>query len=139
MTDKTNRPVFPLQVFFDGSCSVCATEIEHYLRQEHSGKIIAVDISAADFDPEPYSISRDAVMHELHVIDSEGNVYKGVEAFQAIWQAFPDLSIYRFMGTFLGLPLINPLAHLTYKGLAAIRHYLPKRKNSCSSGICRMG
>lgn len=115
------------------------TEIEHYLQREPTGKIIAVDIAAADFDPAPYNISRDAFMRELHVIDSNGNVYRGVEAFIAIWQVFPDLSIYRFIGTFLGLPLVNSVAHLMYKGFASIRPYLPKRKSSCSSGICRMG
>jgi len=139
MTDRPNRPQFPIQVFFDGSCSVCAAEIEHYLRQDNSGNIIAVDISAVDFDPEPYNISRDTFMRELHVIDRDGNVYRGVEAFMAIWQVFPDLSIYRFVGAFLGLPLVNPVAHLLYKGFASIRPYLPKRKSSCSGGICRMG
>jgi predicted DCC family thiol-disulfide oxidoreductase YuxK len=131
-------PQFPIQVFFDGSCAVCATEIEHYLQREPTGKIIAVDIAAADFNPAPYTISRDAFMRELHVIDSVGNVYRGVEAFMAIWQAFPDLSIYRCLGTFLGLPLVNPVARLLYKGFATVRPYLPKRKSSCSSGICRM-
>lgn len=139
LADKPGRPRFPIQVFFDGSCSVCVTEIEHYLQREPTGKIIAVDIAAADFDPAPCNISRDAFMRELHVIDSDGNVYRGVEAFMAIWQTFPDLSIYRFIGTFLGLPLVNPVAHLMYKGFAGIRPYLPKRKSSCSSGICRMG
>ena len=27
-------PDFPLQVFFDGSCSVCATEVERYGRRD---------------------------------------------------------------------------------------------------------
>lgn len=138
MSDKPNTPRFPVKVFFDGSCSVCATEIEHYMSLEHTGKILAVDISADDFDPKPYQITRDAFMHELHVIDHEGNVYRGVEAFLAIWQAFPDLTMYRVMGAMLGLPVVNPVSHLLYKGFAAIRPYLPKRKSCCTNGICRM-
>jgi len=138
LVDKSNRPRFPIQVFFDGACSVCAAEIEHYLQREQTGKIIAVDISATDFDPAPYNISRDAFMRELHIIDSDGNVYRGVEAFMSIWQAFPSLSIYRFAGAFLGLPLVNTVANLMYKGFASVRPFLPKRKSSCSSGICRM-
>jgi len=138
MADKPDTPRFPIRVFFDGSCAVCTAEIEHYLCQEHAGKIRAVDISAPDFDPEPYQISKAAFMHELHVIDNAGNVYRGVDAFLAIWQAFPDLTAYRFMGIILSLPLVNPFAHLLYKGFAAIRQYLPKRKSSCSNGICRI-
>ena len=138
MSKNLYTPQFPIRVFFDGSCSVCASEIEHYLNQEHTGKIIAVDISAPDFDPEPHQITKDAFMHELHVIDNEGNVYRGVEAFLAIWQAFPDLTTYRVMGAILSLPVINPMAHILYKGFAGIRQYLPKRKSSCSNGICRI-
>jgi predicted DCC family thiol-disulfide oxidoreductase YuxK len=42
--DMKVQPLFPIQVFYDGSCSVCATEIEHYLRQDHGGKLLAIDI-----------------------------------------------------------------------------------------------
>ena len=138
MNGKPATPSFPLQVFFDGSCAVCAAEIEHYLRQEQGGQLQAVDISAADFNPEPFHISQNEFMHELHVIDHDGHVYKGVDAFVAIWQAFPALTIYRIAGAFVSLPLVNPVAHLLYKGFAAIRPYLPKRKSSCTNGICRM-
>ena len=137
MTDKPNMPIFPIRVFFDGSCSVCTSEIDYYLRQENDGKLIAVDISAPDFDPEPYHISRDEFMHELHVIDQDGNVYRGTEAFQAILMMFPPLSVYRLMGGVIGLPMVRPVAKLLYKGFAAVRPYLPKRDSSCSDGLCR--
>ena len=45
-----NKPRFPIQVFYDGSCIVCATEIEHYHRHHQQGvvynfvKKIEVDI-----------------------------------------------------------------------------------------------
>jgi len=36
------QPDFPIQIFYDGTCSVCATEIEHYLRQEYTRLIFIV-------------------------------------------------------------------------------------------------
>lgn len=137
MLSKKILPQFPLSVFYDGACSVCAAEIEHYLLQNHGGKLRAIDISAPDFDPEPYHVPLAAFMYELHAIDRTGRVFRGVAAFWAIWQAFPPISIYRFMGSFISLPLINPLARLFYKGFARVRPFLPKRKGSCSKGICR--
>ena len=134
----TKQPEFPIRVFYDGSCSVCAAEIGHYLRQDHGGKLLAVDISAQDFDPEPYLIPLEAFMYELHVIDQRGEVYRGVEAFWAIWQAFPTSTIYGVMGAVIRMPVVNPVARLLYKGFAQIRTYLPKRKN-CDSGTCRIG
>lgn len=133
-----NKPDFPIRVFYDGSCSVCATEIEHYLSKDHGGRLRAVDISAPDFDPERFQISLDAFMYELHAIDRNGQIYRGVEAFWAIWKAFPASTVYGIMGVIITMPLVNPVARLLYKGFARIRPYLPKRHN-CSSGTCRIG
>lgn len=132
------KPHFPIRVFYDGSCSVCATEIEHYLRQDHNGRLLAVDISARDFDPEPYCISLDAFMYELHVIDTRGVIYRGVEAFWAIWQAFPASTLYGALGILINIPVVNSVARLLYKGFARFRIYLPKRP-VCDSESCRIG
>lgn len=132
------KPRFPIRIFYDGSCSVCATEIEHYLRQDHGGKLLAVDISAPGFDPEPHHITLDAFMYELHAIDQRGEIYRGVEAFWAIWQAFPASTVNGVMGAIINMPVVNPVARLLYKGFARIRPYLPKR-HDCDSGTCRIG
>ena len=63
----------------------------------------------------------------------------GRRAFRAIWQAFPDSTLYGLAGTLISLPLLNPLARLCYKGFARIRRYLPKRHRDCESGTCRIG
>jgi predicted DCC family thiol-disulfide oxidoreductase YuxK len=128
-------PRFPLKVFYDGSCVVCATEIEHYLRKDHGKKLIALDISRPDFDPACYRISRDDFMQQLHAIDYNGQVFKGVDSFWAIWQAFPPSTIYGFMARIIRLPLINRLAGVGYWLFARIRPYLPKR-HQCDSGTC---
>lgn len=131
------KPNFPLRVFYDGSCFVCSTEIEHYLGLDHGGKLQGVDVSAQDFDTEPFGIPLDEFMFELHAIDSGDRIYRGVEAFWAIWQAFPAATVYGFMGAIITMPLVNPAARLLYKGFARIRRYLPKR-HTCSNGTCRI-
>ena len=131
------KPKFPIKIFYDGSCSVCSAEIEHYLRQNHDNKLLGVDISAPDFDPSPYGITTEAFMYELHVIDQKGEIYRAVEAFWAIWQAFPASTLYGMMGVVINLPLVNPVARLLYKGFARIRPFLPK-KHVCDSGTCRI-
>lgn len=130
------KPDFPLRVFYDGSCSICATEIGHYLRMDHGERLQAVDISSPKFAPESFHIPLTAFMYELHAIDNTGRAYKGVEAFWAIWQAFPASTLYGMLGAIITFPLINSLARLFYKGFARIRPYLSKRHN-CSSGSCR--
>jgi predicted DCC family thiol-disulfide oxidoreductase YuxK len=134
----TRKPDFPIRIFYDGSCIVCASEIEHYLRREHCGRLVAVDISSPEFNSEPFHIPLEKFMYELHVIDSTGTVYKGVEAFWAIWQAFPTSTVYGIMGAIVTAPVLNLLARLFYKGFANIRPYLPKR-HVCDSGTCSIG
>jgi predicted DCC family thiol-disulfide oxidoreductase YuxK len=127
-------PVFPLQVFYDGACSVCAAEMDIYRRQEHEGRLTFVDLNSPDFDPARYGISMDVFMYEMHAIDREGRVYRGVEAFWAIWRAFPASTWYGILGTLVTLPGLNLLARLGYSCFARIRKYLPKR--DCKDGVC---
>jgi predicted DCC family thiol-disulfide oxidoreductase YuxK len=131
-----STPSFPITVFYDGSCSVCAAEIEHYRRMDQAGRLLLIDISAPDFRPELYSIDRQAFMHELHVIDRKGEVYRGIDSFRAIWQAFPASTLYGLLGSIITLPVINPLARLCYRGFARIRRYLPKNSGNCTSSSC---
>ena len=132
------KPRFPLKVFYDGSCIVCATEIKHYLKKDHGEKLVAIDISHPDFDPVPYQILLGDFMHHLHAIDQDGQVFKGVDSFWAIWQAFPVSTVYGTMGRIIQLPVINSIARLAYKGFARFRKYLPKRTSDCESGNCRI-
>lgn len=125
-------------MFYDGACVVCSTEIEHYLRQDRNGRLIAVNISAPDFDQESYQTPLADFMYELHVIDRNGYVYRGVEAFWAIWQAFPASTVYGCMGVLVTAPILNHMARVLYKGFAAIRKYLPKRQK-CDNGSCSIG
>jgi predicted DCC family thiol-disulfide oxidoreductase YuxK len=129
-------PAFPLQVLYDGACSICAAEMGIYMRKAHEGRLRFVDLSSPDFDPAPYRIAREALMYEMHAIDSQGRVYRGVEAFWAIWQAFPASTWYGLLGTLITLPGVNLLARLAYSGFARIRKYLPKR--SCEDGACQL-
>ena len=130
-------PHYPLRVFYDGACPVCSREIAHYQRRDRHGKLIAVDISAANFDPQPYGIPLRTFQSELHAIDQEGTVYRGVEAFRAIWLAFSDRLIYRVMASLITLPLIDPCARLGYRLFARLRPHLPRRGGDCDAGTCR--
>ena len=129
-------PTFPLQVFYDGACSICAAEMAVYRRREHEGRLVFVDLNAPDFDPAPYGITREAFMFEMHAIDRQGRIYRGVEAFWAIWHAFPNSTWYGLLGTLITLPGLNLLARFGYSCFARIRKYLPKR--NCEDGVCRL-
>ena len=133
------NPVFPLRVYYDGACIVCATEIERYGRRDRAGRLELVDISDPAFDPVPLGITRDALMYQMHVIDRMGRVYRNVEAFWAIWQAFPASTLLGFLGTLMTLPGVGAVARLCYRIFARYRKYLPLRRDACTTGSCRIG
>ncbi len=135
----TVSPVFPLRIFYDGSCSVCASEVERYGRKDREGRLILVDISAPDFKADSFGIPLTEFMYQMHAIDQNGAVYRGVDAFWAIWQAFPGFTLPGLGGRLIMLPLVNPFARLCYRAFAGIRGYLPKRRTECATGSCRIG
>lgn len=128
-------PIFPVQIFYDGACRVCAAEIEYYLRRDHGDRLHGVDISAADFVA-PAGLTLSAMMYELHVIDANGTVYRNIAAFQVIWRALPAVPFYRLLTTLFALPFFNPLVRCGYRIFARLRRYLPKRR-TCANGVCR--
>ncbi len=132
-------PVFPAKVFYDGSCSVCAGQMEKYRAKEHGGRLLFVDVSVPEFDPAPYGIPLDEFMHEMHCIDRRGRVYRGVEAFRAVWLAFPASRRYALLAALVRIPGVNLAARVIYWSFARIRGYLPKNRDACRDGRCRIG
>ena len=134
-----DTPNYPLQIFFDGSCSVCAREMEAYRRKERTGRLQFVDISAPGFDPAPYHITLEELMHEMHAIDRENHVFRGVEAFRAIWQAFPASTGDGLLGVLVKLPGVNLLARVGYWSFARVRKFLPHTPEAYRGGKCDLG
>lgn len=127
-------PVYPLRVLYDGDCSVCAAAVEGYARRAGGEKLILIDINAADFDPDRYGLSLDELLYQLHAIDREENIYRGVAALRAIWQAFPPGTWYGLLGRLLDFPPLRPPARLGYWCIARLRRLLPKPKSACKIG-----
>jgi predicted DCC family thiol-disulfide oxidoreductase YuxK len=116
-----DRPEFPVQVLFDGSCSICAAEMNIYRSRDHGGRLVFVDISSPKFDPAPYGISLKECRDVMHCIDGNGRIYRGVEAFRVIWLAFPASIWYALLAALVGLPGVNFLAGLVYRVVARMR------------------
>jgi len=129
---------FPLTVFYDGSCSVCSGEIEHYKKKDRHGRLIMVDISDEAFDPTKYGKTQKDFMAQMHVLDGNGSFLLGVDAFPAIWQALPG-RLYRFFSLFLGLPGVHFSVKIAYRIFAKNRQYLFRPNKKGTSGQCDLG
>ena len=135
----SKRAAYPIKIFYDGSCVVCSTEMEHYRQKDLSGNLIFIDITAPDFRPETYGLengkSREELMRKLHVLDSEGRYYTGADGFPPIWRGLPPESAYLLLAWLIERPLVNQIAKAGYFIFARLRRFLPKRRK-CAA--CRM-
>jgi len=86
-----NRPLrYPLTVFYDASCPMCATEMHALRDRDYRGRIELVDCSAADFDDEGLraeGITQKKLMALIHVRDAHGRWLVGIDCFEAVYRA----------------------------------------------------
>lgn len=129
---------YPLEIFYDGSCVVCSTEMEVYRRRNPEQRLLFTDISSPEFDAGEYPRTQQQFMAELHVRNARGEFYTGVDAFLALWNAFPSGSLYRLLGGVVALPGVHLAARGGYLLFARFRHLLPKRSSKCDSGTCNL-
>lgn len=133
----TETPTFPVTVFYDGSCSVCAAEMDHYRAKNHGGRLIFIDVSADRFDPARYGKTLEEFMAQMYVLDAQGRFYRGVDAFAEIWRTLPG-SGYRLLAGLIMAPGLHLLARLGYWLFARFRQFLPKTGKGCDGDSCSL-
>lgn len=125
-----------LQIFYDGSCSICVKEMTRYRRYNSDNCFTFIDISADDFDPAVYGKSREEFMEQLHVLSDEGAFVTGFDAVMAIWQHLPARSGRRLVAAIVGLPGLQRLGRRAYRLVARNRQRLPQRGRKCEAHSC---
>lgn len=124
------QPTYPLTVFYDGACGLCAAEMRHY-RAIAGPQLQFIDIASEQFDAARYGKSPEAFRKALHLCDGDGQFYTGVEAFRRLWQTLPQ-PFYPLLAGLVGLPGVNLAARSGYAVFARYRHLLPaSRNNTC--------
>lgn len=132
---KQRSPIsFPLDIFYDGSCYVCDTEMGRYRKHAGDDRLRFIDISAENFDASEHGRDRDQLMKALHVRDGAGRFHTGVDAFTLLWRALPSPSVFRLLAAVVSAPGIRQVAQAGYALFATSRHLLPRkhRTDRCS-------
>lgn len=121
-----------LTVFYDGKCHLCFREIQHYAKRDKDKNLNLVDITESTFDASAFGLSDAEVNLHMHVQNSEGETFKGVDAFIEIWKRIPP---YQLLIPVFENRLLKPFWLKSYEVFAHhIRPKLPKR--NCEDGAC---
>ena len=116
-----------IKVFYDGKCGLCSREIKHYKKISPSGTFDWVDITECSDILKDEGLDFNATLKLLHAKDNHGNLHIGVDAFILIWK---QLKYWKILATLASLPIIRPLANISYKIFANWRF---KRISYCKT------
>jgi predicted DCC family thiol-disulfide oxidoreductase YuxK len=123
MARTATRPAL-FTVYYDGGCSICRTRIAIYKMEARRGEI-AIDWRDVSEEPEALAaFGVEDARRRLHVVDADGTLLAGADAFALLWSALPG---YRRLGRLVASPGFNSLAHAVYdSGIAHAFHRLRK-------------
>jgi len=105
-------------IYYNDACPICDGEIAHYRKLTNADALALRfhEISREATDLEHYRLSTDDLKKRLYVVDQNGNLKGGAEAFILIWQQIPR---YRWAARLLSWTPALWLADLVYDGLVA--------------------
>lgn len=107
----------PVTLFHDGHCPFCQQEVAWLKKHRHRERIALVDIQASDFDPQAHGQTLTAMMGQLHLKDSHGKWYIGMDASRALYAVLG----YRRLVRISCLPGISGMMNAGYRFFARRR------------------
>lgn len=125
---------YPLTVFFDGACPICAREIALMKRMDQQRQLEFNDFSSVAYDTASIDVSSAELGRIIHARWADGRVISGVEVFRAMWEAVGLGMLARLSR----LSLIEPMVLRAYAWFARNRLRLTGRSNSCPTSACNL-
>ena len=78
---------YPLTVFFDGDCPICAREISILNLLNRRQRVHFVNFADSRYDEAATGLARSDLGRVIHARRADGEMILGVEVFRAIWSA----------------------------------------------------
>lgn len=126
----------PTLVFYDGACPICAKEMRVLRRHDRAGRLMMIDIAAANFDERAWPVCRAAMSAALHVRLPDGTWRNGMAAIRHVYQAIGK----GWIVAPTGWPLLSRVCDRAYAWFARNRLRVSARLglSPCAGGTCRI-
>ncbi|MFV9682351.1 thiol-disulfide oxidoreductase DCC family protein [Pseudomonas sp. NY15367] len=124
---------WPLTLYYDGDCPLCALEIELLRRHAAPQRLLFVDIASEDFDPTPLGRSLPEMQARLHARWADGEWLLGLDASLWSWEA---AGLGRWVAPLRWRPL-RPLLEWGYRLFCRLRPHLAHLPHPDGAARCR--
>ena len=84
---RPNTPRWPLTLYYDGDCPLCAREIRLLSRHADAQRLLLIDIDSADFRADSVGIDKATLANRLHARFADGQWVTGLDATLWSWRA----------------------------------------------------
>ena len=133
----SKQPQWPLTLYFDGDCPLCAREIQLLRRRADPQRLQLVDISLGDFNATTLGYSKETLQNCLHACFADGQWVTGLDATLWSWRA---AGLDRWAAPITWKPL-RPLLELGYRLFCRLRPHLnwlphPEGSRRCTDSQC---
>lgn len=115
-----NKEDWPLTLYFDGDCPLCAREIKILRRHAAESRLLFVDISSSAFDAKVLGFTFEQMQSALHARFADGRWVTGLDATLWSWRA----AGLGFWATPLTWRAIRPLLAVGYRLFCRVRPHL---------------
>lgn len=122
MSSFKDPGLYPLTLYYDGSCALCDAEMQNLMLRNSAGQLKFVDISAPEVDELPAGTRREELMTVIHAQRADGTLLRGVDVFRHAYRAV-ELD---WVSRSLELPVLGTLADRLYPWLARHRQHFPR-------------
>ncbi len=114
---------YPLTIYYDASCPLCASEMHTIKETDFDNKLILVDCSNEAFnEPAFCPTTKELMMARIHAVDAAGQWIKGIDVFEAAYKAAGFTKLSQIWGS----TLLKPLLTRAYPFIADNRYWLSK-------------
>ncbi|MES9942651.1 MAG: DUF393 domain-containing protein [Candidatus Thiodiazotropha sp. 6PLUC2] len=114
--------IYPLEFLYDGNCPICSADVARLHKADHHHRLIFIDITEADFNPQEYDRSLETLLARIHARRADGLIVEGPEVFRLSmaavglgWLVAPSR-----------WPLLNYATEITYNWFARNRTTLAR-------------
>ena len=111
-----------IYVYYDGVCNLCSGIVGTMSTSSKASAFTPVDISKGIL---PSGMTKKEAMGDVHIVDENGIMYKGIDAVLKILEQYPNLRTLASLGR---LPVIYGILAGVYRVVEKSRYWIFGRK-----------